>query len=65
MITRRILVTTLVNAYGYEHRIYGRFDAVKLINEGWQIKESKFKHYQMKEALFVKYGTCLSNEEAE
>lgn len=64
MITRRILVTTLVNAYGYEHQIYGRYDAVKLINEGWQIKDSKFKHYQMTEETFVKHAACLT-EEAE
>ena len=63
MITRRILVTTLVNAMGYEYKVYGRFDAVKLINDGWKIIDSKFYHFRMSEKTFVENANCVSNME--
>lgn len=54
MITRRILVTTVVNAMGQEKEIYGRFDAVALAAAGWKFSDSEFRHYKMSEEQFVK-----------
>lgn len=54
MITRRILVTTVVNAIGQEKEIYGRFDAVALASAGWKFLGSEFRHYKMSEEQFVK-----------
>lgn len=65
MIVRRILETTLVNAMGYEYKIYGRFDAVKIINDGWKIVNSEFKHYQMDEKTFVENAKCVSNKNSK
>lgn len=57
MITRRILVTEVVNAdSGGTRFIYGRFDAVSLAAKNEKIVHSEFRMYKMKEEDFVKHG---------
>lgn len=60
MITRRILVTTVVNAMGQEKEIFGRFDAVALAAAGWKISESEFRHYKMSEEQFAANGVRVN-----
>lgn len=63
MVTRRILVTTVVNAMGQEKEIYGRFDAVALAAAGWKLSGSQFRHYKMTEETFAKNGTLIKSSE--
>lgn len=63
MITRRILVTTVVNAMGQEKEIFGRFDAVALYSAGWKFSDSQFRHYKMTEETFAKNATLIKTSE--
>ena len=63
MITRRILVTIVVDAYGQEKEIYGRYDAVAMAAAGWKILNSQFKHYRMTEETFAKNATLIKTSE--
>lgn len=63
MITRRILVTTVVNAMGQEKEIFGRFDAVALAAAGWKLSDSQFRHYKMTEETFAKNATLIKSSE--
>lgn len=63
MITRRILVTTVVNAMGQEKEIYGRFDAVALAAAGWKLLDSQFRRYKMTEETFAKNATLIKTSE--
>lgn len=63
MITRRILVTTVVSAYGQEKEIYGRYDAVAMAAAGWKILNSQFRHYRMTEETFAKNARIVKSTE--
>lgn len=65
MITRRILVTTVVNAMGMEKEIFGRFDAVALAAAGWKISKSEFRHYKMTEEQFAANGVRVKTGKEE
>ena len=60
MITRRILVTKVVNVYGGERTIYGRYDAVALANKGEKVVSSEFKNYKVSEDLFIEAAAATA-----
>ncbi len=62
---RTVLVTRVENIVTKEVReIYGRYDAVKLNNDGYKIISATKKKYTMSDADFVKYGKEVKNAEA-
>lgn len=54
---RTILVTQLEHKITKEQReIYGRYDAVKVDNDGYKIIDSFKRKYTMSDSDFAKYG---------
>lgn len=59
---RTILVTKVINTKtGASGEIYGRYDAVKLANDGMKIISAKKKKYTMTDAMFAKYGELVES----
>lgn len=61
---RTILVTKVerVTDSGIEsNEIYGRYDAVKLANDGYRIIGAYKRRYTMSDADFAKYGKAVDN----
>ena len=59
---RTILVTEVerLTDRGVEHKeIYGRYDAVKLCNDGFSIIRSEKRKYTMSDSDFAKYGKVV------
>lgn len=59
---RTILVTEVerITESGSERReIYGRYDAVKLANDGFQIIGAEKRKYTMTDSDFAKYGKVV------
>ena len=55
---RTVLVTRVENIVTKEIReIYGRYDAVKLNNDGYKIISAEKKKFTMSDSDFVRYGT--------
>lgn len=58
---RTILVTRVRNKITKEEReIYGRYDAVKLSNDGFQIIDSFKRKYTMSDSDFAKRGVPVN-----
>ena len=54
---RTILVTKIEHKITKERReIYGRYDAVKLENDGYKITGAEKRKYSMTDSDFAKYG---------
>lgn len=54
---RTILVTRVENKITKEVReIYGRYDAVKIENDGYKIIDNFKRRYKMSDSTFAKYG---------
>lgn len=54
---RTILVTTIEHKITKERReIYGRYDAVKLQNDGYKITDTCKRRYTMSDSDFARYG---------
>lgn len=59
---RTILVTEVerLTESGVEHKeIYGRYDAVKLSNDGFNIIGAEKRKYTMSDSDFAKYGKVV------
>ena len=59
---RTILVTEVerITDSGIEHaEIYGRYDAVKLDNDGFKIIGTEKRRYTMSDSDFAKYGKVV------
>lgn len=59
---RTILVTKVIRTTesGIEHsEIYGRYDAVKLDNDGYMIEGTEKRKYTMSDSDFAKYGKVV------
>lgn len=59
---RTILVTKVIRTTesGVEHsEIYGRYDAVKLDNDGFKIIGTEKRRYTMSDSDFAKYGKVV------
>ena len=59
---RTILVTEVerITQSGIEHaEIYGRYDAVKLDNDGYKIIGTEKRRYTMSDSDFAKYGKVV------
>ena len=59
---RTILVTEVerITDSGIEHaEIYGRYDAVKLANDGFKIIGTEKRRYTMSDSDFAKYGKVV------
>lgn len=60
---RTILVTKVIRTTesGIEHsEIYGRYDAVKLDNDGYMIEGTEKRKYTMSDSDFAKYGKVVN-----
>ena len=60
---RTILVTEVerITESGIEKKeIYGRYDAVKLNNDGFTIVNSEKRRYTMSDSDFAKYGRVVN-----
>lgn len=58
---RTVLVTVIENRITKEQReIYGRYDAVKLENDGFKIIDSFKRKYSMSDSDFAKYGEAVN-----
>lgn len=54
---RTILVTKVENKITKERKeIYGRYDAVKLSNDGFKVLDTLKRKYTMTDSDFAKYG---------
>lgn len=54
---RTILVTKVEHkTTGEQKEIYGRYDAVKLANDGYNIIATEKRRYTMSDSDFAKYG---------
>ena len=54
---RTILVTKVEHIVTREQKeIYGRYDAVKLSNDGYKILSTEKRRYKMSDDTFAKYG---------
>lgn len=59
---RTILVTKVIDKNsGVSKEIYGRYDAVKLANDGMKIISAKKKKFIMSDSDFAKYGTLVES----
>lgn len=59
---RTILVTKVEHIVTRERReIYGRYDAVKLSNDGYKIAGTEKRRYKMSDDTFAKYGEVVKN----
>ena len=57
---RTILVTKIEHKKTKERReIYGRYDAVKLDNDGYKIVGAEKRRYTMSDSDFAKYGKVV------
>lgn len=55
---RTILVTKVEHKITKEQKeVYGRYDAVKLQNDGYKILETLKRKYTMTDSDFAKYGS--------
>ena len=55
---RTILVTKVEHKITKEQKeVYGRYDAVKLQNDGYKILETLKRKYTMSDSDFAKYGS--------
>ncbi len=55
---RTILVTKVEHKITKEKKeVYGRYDAVRLQNEGYKILDTLKRKYTMSDADFAKYGS--------
>ena len=58
---RTILVTIVINKITKEEReIYGRYDAVKLEKDGYQVLEAFKRKYTMTDSEFAKRGKVVN-----
>lgn len=58
---RTVLVTVIENRITKEQReIYGRYDAVKLENDGFKIIDSFKRKYAMSDSDFAKHGEAVN-----
>lgn len=58
---RTILVTKVKNNITKEQKeIYGRYDAVKLQNDGFKILGTEKRKYRMNDSTFAKYGEVVN-----
>ena len=58
---RTVLVTVIENRITKEQcEIYGRYDAVKLENDGFKIVDSFKRKYSMSDSDFAKYGEAVN-----
>lgn len=58
---RTILVTKVEHNITKEQKeIYGRYDAVKLQNDGFKILATEKRKYTMNDSTFAKYGEVVN-----
>lgn len=58
---RTILVTKVEHNITKEQKeIYGRYDAVKLQNDGFKILGTEKRKYTMSDSTFAKYGEVVN-----
>lgn len=58
---RTILVTKVEHNITKEQKeIYGRYDAVKLQNDGFKILGTEKRKYAMSDSTFAKYGEVVN-----
>lgn len=58
---RTILVTKVINNITKEQKeIYGRYDAVKIQNDGFKILGTEKRKYTMSDSTFAKYGEVVN-----
>lgn len=54
---RTILVTRIEHKITKEVKeIYGRYDAVKIDNDGYRVIDNFKRRYKMSDSIFAKYG---------
>lgn len=57
---RTILVTKVINKITKEEKeIYGRYDAVKLANDGYKVLDSEKRKYTMTDSEFAMRGKVV------
>lgn len=57
---RTILVTKVEHKITKEQKeVYGRYDAVRLQNEGYKILDTLKRKYTMSDSDFAKYGSVV------
>ena len=60
---RTVLVTLVEHKITKEKKeIYGRYDAVKLANDGYAILETTKRRYTMSDDTFARYGRKVDDQ---